>query len=253
MFMAAGVASSVASSALSYLQSLLAQGTSGAGGTTADPLSTLLGDVSGSNDTSSGQDSASGTGPSTPTFDPGMMAALISLQGQGADGSQGPSSLFSQLDTDGNGQISQSEFETVLGNDGIDKSSADALFAKLDSNGDGTISQSELNQAQHAGGHHHHMHAGGASGQGGASSLLSGADASGATTQTTTNSDGSSTTTITYADGSTVEMTTPAASGDSGSSGTGTNGSSNANLIERLIQMQAQLLNANVSTTSTIA
>lgn len=247
MFMAIGAASS----ALSYLQSLLAQGTSGAGGTTASPLSTLLGDVSGSNDTSSGQGGATGTGPSTPTFDPGMMAALISLQGQGTDGSQGPSSLFSQLDTDGNGQISESEFETVLGNDGVDKSSADALFAKLDSNGDGSISQSELSQAQHGG--HHHMHAGHAHGGGGSSDLLSGTDASGATTQTTTNADGSSTTTITYADGSTVEMTTPAASGDSGSSGTGTNSSSNANLIERLIQMQAQLLNANGSTTSTIA
>jgi hypothetical protein len=255
MFMAVGAAAG----ALSYLQSLLAQGAGGTrGASNADPLSGLLGlgDPSRSDDASSGQSGASGTsgtGASTPSFAPGMMAALISLQSQSADGSQGPSSLFFRLDTDGNAQISQPEFDAALSNAGVDQSSADALFAKLDSNDDGSISQSELSQAQH-GGHHHHMHAGGVSGQGGGlASLLSGIDASGATTQTTANADGSSTTTITYADGSKVEMTTPAPSGDSGSPGAGTNGSSNANFIERLIQMQAQLLGSGVSTTSTVA
>ncbi len=52
---------------------------------------------------------------------------------------------------------------------------------------------------------------------GGLSSLLASAD-SGATAQTTTNANGSATYTITYADGSTVAVTTPAASSDASSS-----------------------------------
>ena len=79
------------------------------------------------------------------------MAALISLQGQSATGigAQSPSQLFAKLDTDGDGQISQSEFESALGAAGVDTSTADALFAKLDANGDGSISQSELAKAEH--------------------------------------------------------------------------------------------------------
>ena len=85
------------------------------------------------------------------------MAALISLQGQSANGvtAQSPSQLFSKLDSDGDGSISKSEFESALGGAGVDTSSADALFAKLDANGDGSISQSELAKAKH--GHHHHQ------------------------------------------------------------------------------------------------
>ena len=249
------------SNALSYLQSLLAQGTAGAGiAASADPLSSLLGSLSGAPaDAPACAPASTATAAATSTFDPGTLAALISLQGQLTNGAQGPSSLFAKLDSNGDGQVSQSEFETALGNAGVDQSSADALFAKLDANGDGSISQSELTQAQHAGGHHHHhMHAAGAQGGGSsgqdAASLLSSTDASGATTQTTTNADGSSTTTITYADGSTVEMTSPTtASNGSGASDNGATGQNSANLIERLIQMQAQLLNTAASTISAVA
>ena len=251
MFMAVGAASS----ALSYLQSLLAQGTAGTGAANTDELSSLLGGLSGTGsdgDTAKSPAGTTGSAPPAPSFDPGTMAALLSLQDQSANGAQGPSSLFTKLDADGDGQVSKSEFETALGNAGVDQTSADALFDKLDANGDGSIDQSELAKARH-GGHHRHMHAGGASSQGGLASLLSGADVSGATTQTTSNADGSSTTTITYADGSKVEMTSPATTSDSGNSGnSGTSGQTNANLIERLIQMQAQLLNSAVSTTSTV-
>ncbi len=79
---------------------------------------------------------------------------------------------------------------------------------------------------------------------------------SGAPSHTTTNANGSTTTTITYADGSTVTMTTAAPTGGSGSSGSssslagGANVASN-NLIEQLIQMQAQLLNP--TTTQSVA
>ena len=184
------------------------------------------------------------------------MAALISLQGQG--GPQGPSQLFAKLDADGDGKISKSEFETALGNAGVDQSSADALFGKLDANGDGSIDPSELTKARHGGGHHHHMHAdGGAQGSGSsgqsADSLLSSTDASGATTQTSSNADGSVTTTISYADGSKIEMISPATTSGSGNTGTSAGGQSSANLIERLIQMQSQLLNTAASTISAVA
>ena len=65
------------------------------------------------------------------------------------------------------------------------------------------------------------------------------------TSQTVANSNGSSTTTITYADGSNVSMTTPPSS-SSASGGSTTAGAANVpanNLLEQLIQMQAQLLN----------
>jgi hypothetical protein len=250
MFMAVGAASGV----LSSLQSLLAHGTAGTGSTAnADPLSSLLGSLSGAGSDGDTKPPAASTGNAAPkpSFDPGTMAALLSLQGQG--GPQRSSPLFAKLDTDGNGQIGKTEFETTLGNAGVDQTSADALFAKLDANGDGSIDPTELAKARHGGGHHHHMHADGSSGQGGLASLLSATDATGATSQTTTNADGSSTTTISYADGSKVEMTSPATASGSATPGAGPSGPNTANLIERLIQMQAQLLNTAASTTSTVA
>jgi hypothetical protein len=80
-------------------------------------------------------------------------------------------------------------------------------------------------------------------------SMLTSGDA-GATSQVTDNSNGSTTTTITYADGSTVALTTaaPSSSTDSGS-GTGSSTSNpnttlaSLNLIEQMIQIQAQTLN----------
>lgn len=63
------------------------------------------------------------------------------------------------------------------------------------------------------------------------------------TSQTVTNADGSTTTTLTYSDGSTVTMTTPAAPNGS-ATGPTSGTSSNAfagNMLERLIQQQAQL------------
>ena len=55
------------------------------------------------------------------------------------------------------------------------------------------------------------------------------------TSQSVTNSDGSTTTTLSYADGSQITMTKPAA-GSAGSSGAANN------FLERIIQHQAQLL-----------
>jgi len=84
------------------------------------------------------------------------------------------------------------------------------------------------------------------------SSMLLSTD-SGATSQTTTNANGSTTYTISYPDGSTVTMTTAAASSDATSSNgsnsaTSTTGTYN-NLLEQLIEMQAQLLNSTTPPT----
>ncbi len=252
------------SNAFAYLQSLLAQSTAGAGDASiaADPLSTLLQTLSGSSSTA-GQSSSdtAGTGvcAGVTPFGADTLAALISLQGQSANSANAssPSDLFSRLDGNGDGEISKSEFETALSGGGVSASSADTLFAKLDTNGDGSISESEL--AQTKGHHHHHMRGGGSSqasgssGQSAVDQLLSSAGADGATTQTVTNADGSTTTTISYADGSTIDSTTPAASADSGTSSSEISDQSNANLLQKLIALQAQLLTMASSTLSAIA
>lgn len=263
---------SASNNALSYLQQLLQAGSGGVGATSTDPLLALGQTLTGAEGASQQQ---SGTSPigsgSAPTFESGTLAALISLQGQSASAvvGQSPSDLFSRLDADGDGQISKTEFEQALGAVGVDTQSADALFGKLDANGDGNISPSEIAKGR---GHHHHHHAAssdasqsGGSQQGGLSALLNSTDITGASTQTSTNSDGSTTTTISYADGTSVSMTTAAATqntssaSNNGSSndGTANNGSSglgnNNNLIEELIRMQSQLVTQAASALSTIA
>jgi hypothetical protein len=99
------------------------------------------------------------------------MSALLDAQSQagttGSTASQSPSqalqNLFSDIDANGDGSISQQEFENALGAGGTNLAAADKVFGELDSNKDGTVSLDELKQAlQGAGGHHggrHHMHA----------------------------------------------------------------------------------------------
>jgi len=261
---------SASSNALSYLQQLLQAGTSGVGAANTDPLLSLDQSPVGADSSSQSQSMTSPIGSTLcgSSFDSGTLAALISFQGQSATGvlGQSPSDLFSQLDADGDGQISKSEFEQALGTAGVDTQSADALFSRLDANNDGSVSQSELAKAHRHGHHHHHVDSGdGTQGSGsqqdGLSSLLNSTDITGATSQTANNADGSSTTTITYADGTTVSMTTPAATqgsdgsngGSTGSSASGTSNGSNNNLIEQLIRLQSQLVTQAASALSTTA
>jgi hypothetical protein len=181
-------------------------------------------------------------GCGAPSMAPGTMDALFAAQSQ-TSAASGPSSLasqlFSLLDTNGDGSISKSEFEATLGQNG-NTAAADSLFDKLDPNGDGSVDPGELAsalQTKGAKGHHHHHHLGGAS-SAGAASTGGGADdllGAGNTGQTVTNSDGSTTTTLSYADGSQITMTKPAA----GSAGTSAAAN---NFLERIIQHQAQLL-----------
>ena len=167
-----------------------------------------------------------------------MMQALLTAQGSQANsGNSALQSVFSRFDTDGNGQVSQSEFENAIGPN-ADRTKVDALFAKIDSNGDGSISTAEMQSAmQKAQGHHHHHHGGGDPLQ----ALISGASADGTTSQTATSADGSTSTTITYADGTKVEMTIPAAVADAGGTQSSAPQSPNlANLLKQLISLQAQ-------------
>ena len=75
-------------------------------------------------------------------------------QAGGSDGSADPlQALFQQMDQDGDGKVSQSEFQTGLQN--LTQGSGDAtglgnLFAMLDTNQDGVIDQSEQATAPQA-------------------------------------------------------------------------------------------------------
>ena len=199
---------------------------------------------------------------------PQTMSALIDAQSQSGTTNTAPTNpsdalqdLFSQIDADGSGSISKSEFENALGAGGTNVAAADDVFSKLDTNGDGSVSLDELKNAlQGAGGHHgghHHMHAGG--GAGDATSADGSTDPNadpllqalaGASSTSVTNSDGSTTTSITYADGSKVSLTTPAASATSSTSSSAT---STYNLVEQLIQREAQALSTSVASSLSVS
>jgi EF-hand domain pair len=175
---------------------------------------------------------------------PETMSALLALQGQPPEGSahaaaKGGSSLlkdlFAQIDGDGDGKITQSEFGEALGAGGSNRAQADSVFGKLDKDGDESVNLAELAAAlKGAKGRHRHDHAAG--GVGGSNPLSQALQ--GATTTSVTNSDGSVTTSLTYADGSKVAMTS-AAGGSSSSAAT-----SSYNFIEQMIQRQARAISS---------
>jgi EF-hand domain pair len=164
--------------------------------------------------------------------------------------------LFSQIDANGDGAITKTEFENAIGAGGTNLAAADHVFGKLDSSGDGVVSLDEIKPAlEGARGHHgHHTRAHGALGEGGGDGDST-SDAliqalSGASSTSVTNSDGSTTTSITYADGSKVSLTTPAAA--SATSAT-SSASSSYNLIERLIQREAQALSGSAAASLSVS
>jgi len=183
------------------------------------------------------------------------MSALLAAQGQSSTGTTDSAStgstdplkdLFSQIDADGDGKITKSEFENALGAGGTNLAQADDVFSKLDKDGDGKVSLDEMSKALKGGKGHHRHHR--------ASSDASGADGSnsdplmqalqGASSTSVTNSDGSVTTSLTYADGSKVTMTS-AASGSSSSAAT-----SSYNFIEQMIQREAKAISSSATTAS---
>jgi Ca2+-binding EF-hand superfamily protein len=237
--------------ALDALQSLTASKSSGFGQSAASPFDLTANAAAGG--------STPGAGPSGfSQISPQTMSALIAAQSQSgatASASTDPSSalrdLFSQIDANGDGKISKSEFENALGAGGTNLAAADDVFNRLDANGDGTVSSDELSKALKGAGHggHHHHHAGGAGSTdaGGSSTDPLSQALAGSSSNSITNSDGSTTTSITYADGSKVTLTTPAASASSSAA------TSSYNLIERLIQREAQAFSTAATASLSIA
>src|ERR1700722_20345199 len=249
------------SSAVDALQSLTSSSSSQSAGSTQTSSSPF------------GLDStAPSTAPPNPfgsngvaQISPQTMSALIAAQSQSAssttasssasrDPSQALQDLFSQIDSNGDGELSKSEFENALGAGGTNIAQADDVFSKMDKNGDGSVSLDEMSSALKGsgskGGHHHHMHAGGSDGSSGANGAATSADGSidpllqalaGATSSSVTNSDGSTTTSITNPDGSKITMTSPAATTSSSTA------TASYNFLEQMIQRAAQAISSNAT------
>lgn len=236
MFLALGAASSAidALKALTSSKSSSAQST-GAGQNAKSPFDLL---PSGSQ---SSVGSSSGSGGGSAQISPETMSALLDAQSQSSSGATTASKsrfnalkdLFAQIDGDGDGKITKSEFEEALGAGGTNLDNADNVFGKLDKDGDGSVSLKELASALRPRGHHDDANGVGGSGSDPFSQALQGAS-----TTSVTNSDGSVTTSLTYADGSKVTMTTAAGGSTSGAA------TSSYNFIEQMIQRQAQAISS---------
>ena len=170
------------------------------------------------------------------------MSALLDAQSQSASATASKSrssalkDLFAQIDSNGDGKITKSEFEEKLGAGGTNLQNADSVFGKLDKDGDGSVTLKELASALRPKGHHGHRDD--ANDSGGSGSDPFSQALQGASSTSLTNSDGSVTTSLTYADGSKVTMTT-AAGGSTSSAAT-----SSYNFIEQMIQRQAQAISS---------
>jgi hypothetical protein len=238
MFLALGAASS----AIDALKALTSSKSSKGVGQNSE---SAFAPVSSNVPASSGAGAATGSGGgSYSSISPETMSALLDAQSQSSSATTSASKsrhnalkdLFGQIDGDGDGKISKSEFEQALGAGGTNLANADSVFGKLDKDGDGSVSLKELASALRPGkGHHRPEQANGSDPS--ASDPLSQLT-QGASTTSVTNSDGSVTTSLTYADGSKVTMTS-AASGSSSSAAT-----SSYNFIEQMIQRQAQAISS---------
>jgi hypothetical protein len=114
---------------------------------------------------------------------PATMSELLAAQSQSTatpastSAASGLQDLFSQIDGNGDGQITKSEFENALGAGGTNLAQADDVFSKLDSNGDGTVSLAELASAlKRAGGHHGAHQAASSAGSGDSANTDPGSD-----------------------------------------------------------------------------
>jgi Tol biopolymer transport system component len=255
-----------ASSALDAIQSLTSPKPSTPPATGFDTASTDPFGITSTSATSGSSAPATG-GSGFTQIAPATMSALLAAQGQSSTATTTPAStspsgalqdLFSQIDSNGDGQISKSEFENALGAGGTNTAQADDVFNKMDKNGDGSVSLDEMSSALKGlggkGGHHHHMDAGGSGGStdasGTGSSAATSADGSsdpllqalaGATSGSVTNSDGSTTTSITNPDGSKITMTSPAATTSSSSA------TASYNFLEQMIQRAAQAISSGAA------
>jgi hypothetical protein len=253
MLLALGAASSV----LDALQSLTSSKSSSPQATGFNQGSTNPFDLSGGAAPASSTPAFGSSGFSQ--ISPTTMSALLAAQSQSSTPSTTPAStspssalqdLFSQIDSNGDGQISKSEFENALGAGGTNIAQADAVFGKMDKNGDGSVSLDEMSSALKGSGgkgHHHHHHVADSNGSSGSTGTAGSSSdpllqaLQGASSTSTTNSDGSTTTSMTYADGSKVTMTSPAATTTSSTA------TSSYNIIEQMIQREAQAISSGAT------
>jgi EF hand domain-containing protein len=238
MFFALGAASSAIDALKALTSSKSPAPSTGVSQNSASPFAFM------SSNASASIGPGTGSGGTGSPISPETMSALLDAQSQSSTGSTTASKsrhnalkdLFGQIDGDGDGKISKTEFEEALGAGGTNVAQADSVFGKLDQDGDGSVSLKELASALRPNGHHRDRDE--ASGSDGSGSDPISQARQGATTTSVTNSDGSVTTSLTYADGSKVTMTSPA-SGSSSSAAT-----SSYNFIERMIQREAKAISS---------
>ncbi len=154
--------------------------------------------------------------------------------------------LFGQIDGDGDGKITKSEFEDALGAGGTNLAKADDVFSKLDKDGDGNVTLDEMSSALKGGSGHRsqaHHHGGGSGGN--ADALMQVLDAG--TSTSVTNSDGSVTTTRTYADGSKVTATSAASPSAAGAA------TSSYYFVDQLVQRHANPISAQASASLSVS
>lgn len=172
--MVGSVGSSAASSLLSTLLQKLASASSTSSSSSSS--STATASVSGLQQALPGDTKKSLTPPPTPTLSGDILTALMTLQAQtgdtasagaSSDGSSHVQQLFSAMDSDGDGEVSQSEMESYIEKQGGTQAQADKLFSALDQtnatgNASTGISESQMasavSQAQQAHGSHRHHH-----------------------------------------------------------------------------------------------
>ena len=163
MLLALGAASAALDALTSLISPPSSQATTGFSQKTATPFNLTSASGSTNSIPMSGLAGASQGGLS-----PATMSALLEAQGQSSATVSTPVSqsdalknLFSQIDANGDGQISKSEFENALGAGGTNVAQADDVFSKMDRDGDGSVSLDEMSSVLKGAGRriHHHHHA----------------------------------------------------------------------------------------------
>jgi len=245
MFFALGAASSAIDALKALTSSKSSAKTTGVSKDAKSPFDLM------SSGSSASVGSGSGSGGGGSQISPQTMSALLDAQSQSSaattTASKSRSSalkdLFGQIDGNGDGKITKSEFEEALGAGGTNLAQADSVFGKLDKDGDGSVSLKELAAALKGGKKPHHA---GSESDGSNSDPFSQA-LQGASTTSVTNSDGSVTTSLTYADGSKVTMTSAAGNSSSASA------TSSYNFIEQMIQRQAQAISSGATASLSVS
>jgi hypothetical protein len=198
------------------------------------------------------QSEEGGTTPIATTTASSTSATGATATPASSDGSQDPiQQLFDKIDTSGDGEISKSEMEAFFKANGGTATQADTAFTALDPSGASGISESQFASGL-LGSSQASLTAVGPIGSGANTqsleSLLQQEAASSGTSSSVTGSNGSTTTTVTYADGTKIELITPASTNSSSSSSTTTNPNTQENSLAALIQEQAQELLQNNAT-----